>query len=115
MLLFAAEDLQLNSGTALGFDTDKSSDFKLEGCRFRRVGSAYASRCTLKVLPNTESAPWLERSLCYAESRHDQDHFSDLAVIAMRYQQRIPVQEILEAFTTSQAHIPKISVGGLTA
>ena len=45
MLLFAAEDLQLNSGsTALGFDTDKPSAFKLEGCRFRGVGSAYASR-----------------------------------------------------------------------
>ena len=32
--------------TALGFDTDKSSASKLEGCRFRGVGSAYASRCT---------------------------------------------------------------------
>ena len=40
--------LSLNSDnlyTAHGFDTDKSSAFKLEGCRFREVGSAYASRC----------------------------------------------------------------------
>ena len=46
--------LQLNSGklyTALGFDTDKSSAFKLEGCRFRGVGSAYAFRCTPLASP----------------------------------------------------------------
>ena len=46
--------LQLNSGklyTALGFDINKFSAFNLEGCRFRRVGSAHASRCTPLASP----------------------------------------------------------------
>ena len=93
MLLFAAEDLQLNSGTALGFDIYR----QVFGFQTRRLSFSTSRKrlclslhaVSFKVLPNAESsAPWLERPLCYAESRltHDQDHFSDLAVIAMHYQ-----------------------------
>ena len=90
MLLFAAEDLQLNSGTALGFDTDNIFGL-LEGCRFRRVGSAYASRCTPLASKFSQTLNLLRGSNVLSVTQNQDLHtikiiFLTLAVIAMHYQ-----------------------------
>ena len=66
---------------------------------YRNIHYLLMVGCTLLVSAEAERTfSLLCRIKTYTRSTLTEDHFSDLSVMAMHYQRRIPVQEILEAF-----------------
>ena len=67
---------------------------------YRNIYQLLLIGCTLPITSTEAERTFslLRRIKTYTRSTLTEEHFSDLALMAMHYQQRIPVQEILEAF-----------------
>ena len=65
---------------------------------YRNIHYLLMVGCTLPITSAEAERTFSLLRKTYTRSTLAEDHFSDLAVMAMHYQQRIPVQEILEAF-----------------
>ena len=67
---------------------------------YRNIHHLLLIGCTLPITSAEAERTFslLRRIKIYTRSTLTEDHFSDLAVMAMHYQERIPIQEVLEAF-----------------
>ena len=68
---------------------------------FPNIHSLWVIACTLPITEAERSFSLLRRMKTYTRSTLAEEHFSDLAVIAMHYSERIPVDEVCHAFIQS--------------
>ena len=67
---------------------------------YRNIHCLLLIGCTLPITSAEAERTFslLRRIKTYTRSSLTEEHFSDMAVIAMHYQERIPVEDILKAF-----------------